>query len=108
MRNYSANVGFSNAGTVYCEGSTIKFNLLSDGGSYDTYFDGGSKTYNNLWISGTHTGNHNITGSNTFNNITIDAGRKVRIINGSTQTIKRLEVNGTSTSGVTITITDSG
>jgi hypothetical protein len=79
--------------------STIKFNST---GSTNYTFDGGDNTYDNLWLSGNHTGFYDILGNNTFNNIRIDDGRKVRFESNSTQTI-----NSLNASGVTITSTIS-
>ena len=103
-RNYSAGAGFGNSGTIFCEGSTIKYALSSADGTWDASFGGGGKTYNKLWISGTHTGNHNISGSNTFNQIRIDPGRKVRFTGGTTTTVSSIIWDGTAANPIDINV----
>ena len=73
------------AGTVTPGTSTIKLNPIS--GSANITFAGGGKTFNIVQFSGSHTGNFDITGSNTFAQLIIDPGRKVRITGSTTQTI---------------------
>jgi len=91
---------------LYAQGSTIK--LIPASGSANLKFNGNGMVYNNVWFSGTHTGTFDITGSNTFNNITIDAGKTVRFTEGTTTTINNLIAEGTATSGITITSITSG
>ena len=88
-------------GTIFPEGSKILFNIAS--GSNNIGFYGGNKTYNIVQFSGSHTGNFDITGNNTFNNIKIDAGRKVRFTAGTTQTLLTpLDATGTAANPITI------
>lgn len=88
-------------GTIYSESSTIKLNPAS--GSANLSFEGGGKTYNKVWFSGTHTGYFDITGANTFAELVIDKGRKVRPVNGVTQNIAKLTAIGTQAEPITIT-----
>ncbi len=78
-----------NAGT-----STIKF---TDSSSTFKTFAGAGKTYHNVWFSGNGTGVFNITGSNTFNTITLDTPpHYLTFANGSTTTVTNLSVDGTT------------
>lgn len=72
-------------GTIIPGTSTIK---MTGGGN----FSGGGKTYYNLELAS----NTTITGSNTFNTLTVDAGRTVKFTNGTTQTASSLVANGSS------------
>lgn len=65
---------------------------LIGGGASDRTFVGGGLTFNDFIFGGTPTGVLVISGSNTFNDFTVDAGRKLRLTAGTTQTI-----NGSST-----------
>lgn len=90
--------------TIYSETSTLLFNYLS--GSLNPIFSGGGKAYNIVQFSGNHTGNFDITGSNTFAQLIIDPGRKVRFTAGTTQTIAttgKLTATGTPSSKITLT-----
>ena len=91
---------------IYAQGSTIKLNPNS--GSLTNGFQGYGKNYNNVWFSGLHTGTFDITGSNTFNSIKIDAGRNIRIASGTTQTINSLSAIGRSGNTISISSTISG
>lgn len=107
MGNFTYNItttttsnGWYGEGTINADTSTIKLNTSS--GSANPIFVGGGKTYYNVWFSGTHTGYFDITGSNTFNELKIDAGRKVRITAGTTQTVSKLNAVGTQANPITI------
>ena len=98
-----------NASCVFnSQTSTIIF--LSPFGSGNTLIAGGGKIFNNVRFSngGTFTGTFDITGSNSFNNITIDTGRKVRITAGTTQTVNSLTAVGTALNPITISSTTTG
>jgi len=86
--------------TLHCENSTIKLSATS--GVSDITLNGGSKTLNKVWISGSHTGNYNIQGSNTISELIIDAGRKVRFTAATNTTIGKLTAIGTEASPITI------
>jgi hypothetical protein len=89
------------SGNVISENSTVKFNPLSSVSNIS--FIGGGKTYNIVQFSGSHTGNFDITGSNAFNKIIIDKGRKVRFTAGTTQTISgQFDATGTQAEPITI------
>ncbi len=100
----SATTIFANyigAGHFYAENSTIKIEPAS--GSSNLNFNAEGFTYNNIWFSGMHTGNFNISGSNTINNLQIDSGRKVQFTAGTTQTITGdLNATGTDTNKITL------
>ncbi len=86
---------------VYAENSTLKASPAS--GSAAFTFQGGGQAFNNLWLAGLHTGTFDIVGSNTFNNLQIDPGRKVRFTAGTTQTITGdLNATGTDTNKITL------
>ena len=85
--------------TIYPGNSTIKIIAT---GSNNIEFRGSGKTFNKVWFSGSHTGYFDITGSNTFNEVKIDAGRKVRITAGTTQTVSKLNAVGTQANPITI------
>jgi len=86
-------------GNVYCEGSTVK--LVTTSGSADISFAGNGKIYNKVWFSGSHTGNYDITGSNTIAELIMDAGRKVRFTAGTTQNIAKITAVGTAIAPIT-------
>ena len=90
------------SGTIISySGSLIKFNPSS--GTSTITIIGGGQTYNKVQFSGSHTGNFDITGSNTFAELIIDAGRKVRVTAGTTQNIGKLTAVGTAGSPITLT-----
>ncbi len=89
------------ATTFYAENSTIIANPAL--GSDILTFSGGGKTYNKVQFSGSHTGYFDIQGANTFAELIIDAGRKVRPVNGVTQTVGKLTAIGTQANPITIT-----
>lgn len=68
-------------------------------------FDGGGLTYNNVILSGTPT---TVANSNTFNTLTLTAGKTVKFTIGTTQTITNLIANGTIGNVITIQSTTSG
>jgi hypothetical protein len=77
-------------GTLYAEGSTIKFTAAS--GSANITFTGGGKIYNKVQFSGSHTGNFDITGANTIAKLIVDKGRKVRFTAATTNNIADMEI----------------
>lgn len=88
--NFSENVGTSlSAGT-----STI--NLTTNN---NRAFSGGGFTYSTVNFT---TDNALVSGNNTIATLSITAGKILRLIAGSTQTITNLIANGTPTSGITI------
>lgn len=94
-------LSINSGSTIYCETSTIKLNPLS--GSDSLSFNGGVKTFNKVWFSGTHTGYFDITGANNIAWMVIDKGRKVRPANGVTQQVGKLTAIGTQAEPITIT-----
>ncbi len=100
LTNITTATDFSAADNFYAEGSTIKLNPSS--GSNNITFAGGSKTFNKVWFSGSHTGNFDISGSNTINELIIDSGRTVRFIAGTTQQIGKFTAIGTALNPITI------
>jgi hypothetical protein len=64
-----------------------------------TAFAGGGLTYNNVQLQGTPI---TITGSNTFNTLTLTAGKTVNLTSGTTQTVTSLVCNGTMASPSTL------
>jgi len=96
----NGSIWYMQYGTFYCEGSTIKLTTAS--GSDNMRFESSNKIYNKIWLSGTHTGNYDISTSNTIAELIIDSGRKVRFVNGTTQTIAKVTAKGTNTNKITI------
>jgi len=89
--NSSANI-FPETSTIVCIGSGSSTMLASLGG----------KTYNKIQLSGSHTGNFDISGSNTIAELIIDAGRKVRFTAGTTQNIGKATIGaGASIDSIT-------
>lgn len=78
-------------GTIYPENSILKIESTL---ANNLRFEGYNKTFNKLVITTNTSYFVDISGNNTFNEIIIDAGRKVRITNGTTQTINKLRVLG--------------
>lgn len=68
-------------------------------------FDGGGLTYNNVELQGTTT---TVSGSNTFNTLTLTAGKTVNITAGTTQTVTSLVANGASGNLITMQSVTAG
>lgn len=103
----TANMLFLPTGfNLFTENSTIKCTRISGNDNYT--FTGGGKTFNKVQLSGSHTGNFDIKGSNTFAELIIDSGRKVRFTNGTTQIINKLTAIGTPNQPITIGSTTAG
>lgn len=84
-----------NAGT-----STIK---ITDSSASIKTFSSGTKTYNNIWFTGTGTGSLDITGSNTFNDFKVDTPpHTIRFTAGTTTTVTTFTVSGTPGNLMTI------
>lgn len=80
--------------TFNCETSTIK---ITDSSSATKTFMGGGKTYNNIWFTGTGTGNFIIERSNTFNDFKIDTPpHKVTFEDSTTNIVSTFTVSGTA------------
>jgi len=103
------------SGTITPATSTFK---IIDTSSTGKTFAGGGQTYNNIWFTGTGTGEYTITGSNTFNDFKIDTPpHTVNFTNGTTTTVYTLTASGiegnlntlrSSTSGAPWTIVGDG
>lgn len=86
--------------TIYPGTSTIVFTPAS--GGFDITLALSNKTFNKIQLSGSHTGNFNILGSNTIAELIIDAGRKVRFTAGTTQQIGKATIGaGASIDSIT-------
>jgi hypothetical protein len=94
-------INIASSSTFNCGTTTIKFTPSSGSSDLDIILSG--KTLYNVWFSGSHTGYFDITGSNTFNELKIDPGRKVRITAGTTQTVSKLNAVGTQANPITLT-----
>jgi hypothetical protein len=80
------------AGALSAETSTIKFTNVS---AASRSFNGGGKTYGNVWFSGAYGGTLSITGSNAFSDFRSDAGLHViEFTAGSTQSVATLTLGG--------------
>lgn len=93
--------------TIYPETSTIKFTDSTSLNKSFFFYDGlnneTGKTYNNLWLTGSGTGEFIIYGSNTFNEIKVDTPpHTVRFEENKTTTVSSFDVNGTSGNLITI------
>jgi hypothetical protein len=86
--------------------STLKINIANA----NTYtFNGGSKVYNNLWVSGAGTGTFVVQYGNTFRDFTIDANKNVNFTANYTQTITGIfKANGSSGNLINLRSTASG
>lgn len=87
--------------SFYSGTSTIKVSLI---GTQNSNLLLVNTTLNRLWISGTHTGFYIIQPdyNNYINELIIDAGRKLSLKNGRTQTINKLTALGTQSQPITI------
>lgn len=96
--------------TFNANASTIKIDRTYLPSQNLTNFIGGSKTFNNLWITGTKVGNFKLSGSNTFADFKDDQNIEHSLIftDGTTQTITSLTVNGSAGKLITLTGTSSG
>lgn len=88
--------------TVNAATSTIKTSFISG------FFNGGSKVYYNLWLTGT-TGTFIINGSNTFNEIRADGtgAHTIKFTTGTTQTVNNF-IRSVGTNIITIDSTTTG
>lgn len=87
----------ASAGVIQCQTSTIRYTVALTGSQT---FAGGGATYYNLTADqaggGGAQGAIIITGSNTFNTITVTAGKNLTITNGTTQIVSNLVTSGTN------------
>jgi hypothetical protein len=81
--------------------STIRL----QGCCFSQKFYGDGQTYYNIELPN---GTNQITGSNTFNNVTIDPGVEVEFEAGETQTFNELEAVGTASELITVSSDDPG
>jgi len=98
LRNSSSINLLNINGIFYAEGSTIKCNVSGINNMLISF----AQTYNKLWLTGTHSGNFDFAANNTIAELVIDAGRKVRFTNGTTQNIAKITAKGTNTNKITI------
>ena len=94
--------------TIIPGSSTIKF--INASNSSKT-FEGGGKTYNNIWFSeGTGNGSYTISGNNTFNDFKDDGSvaHSIYFTSGTTQHLSSWNVSGSAGQLITINSTDSG
>lgn len=85
--------------TITPSTSTIK---LTDATSADKTFDGGSKTYNNIWFTGAGTGAFIIQGSNTFNDLKIDTPPHTLKFDPGVTTVTTFTVSGSASAFMTL------
>lgn len=111
LSQINKNVAIAMLNTVQTYGG-IRFspqNTIS--GNHLIQFDGHGKTFSEAIYVGVLIGYSNtfdILFSNTFAELIIDAGRKVRFTNGTTQTINKLTAIGTPDQPITIGSTTAG
>ncbi|MFA7253862.1 MAG: fibronectin type III domain-containing protein [Patescibacteria group bacterium] len=104
----SFNIGGSNY-HIYSESSTILLPWVTTTNTRSFY--GGGVSYNNIIIadSGSNPGPIFFRDSNTFNNMTIGAGRNIQFANATTQTINgTFTANGTSGSTISLRSSTAG
>lgn len=97
----------NSAGATVTSTGTIKITSTTNNA---IYFNGGNKTYNNIWFSrGTSTATNYITGSNTFADFKDDGteAHTIAFTDGTDQTITSLTVNGSAGKLITLTGTSS-
>lgn len=102
------------SGTITCSANSDAFTIDTNGGSgttvtagtstvtltgSNTFFKGGGKTYYNFVCTGTTT---QIFGSNTFNDITVSAGKTLKFTAGTTTTVANFSTSGTAGNLITI------
>lgn len=93
------------AGALSAGTSTIKFTNAS---AASRSFNGGGKTYGNVWFSGAYGGTLSITGSNAFSDFRSDAGLHViQFAAGSTQSVATLTLGGAGAGARTTLKSDS-
>lgn len=82
------------SGVITPSTSTIK---LTNASSSAKIFDGGGKTYGNLWLTGAGTGEFQFSGSNTFVDFKCDTPpHTIKFTAGTTTTVTTFTVSGTS------------
>jgi hypothetical protein len=88
--------------TITPETSTIKF---TDTSANTKYFYGAGKTYNNIWFTGTGSGQYNIIGENTFNDFKDDnsVAHTIAFPYNATTTVSNFTVSGSSGNLITLT-----
>lgn len=100
-RNTTNNWNMASGITLNAEGSTIDMG----GSGTSNGFNGQGKTYNNVNFNGA---SGTVQGSNTFNTITISAGKTVTFTSGTTQTVSNFVATGTAGNLVTINASTGG
>ncbi|MEZ4939685.1 MAG: choice-of-anchor D domain-containing protein [Saprospiraceae bacterium] len=88
------------------DAGTSEIIVQSEGGSSD--FFGGDQSYHNVRFHTLSTMTGILTGSNTFNTLTVEPGTTLSLESGSTQTTTNLVATGTCTKGLTINATTPG
>ncbi len=78
--------------TIHPDTSTIKF--TSSNSLLGRTFQGGNKTYNNIWIATTGTALEIISGSNTFNDFQIDPAREIVFEDSTNTTVSSFNAIG--------------
>ena len=111
----SGNWSITATGTSYTTATSSNMTLtdtgtvtITDTSSSSKTFAGGSLIYNNLTITGSGSGAVIISGSNTFNTITINNPKTLTLTAGTTQTITSLIANGASGNVITINSSSGG
>lgn len=105
----SSNQNAFNAATItgltWSDTGTI---ILNNATSNSNNFIGGGLTFNNLTIKGGGTGPINISGSNTFNTLTVNSPKTLTLTSGTTQTVASFVANGSSGNVITINASTGG
>jgi alpha-tubulin suppressor-like RCC1 family protein len=82
--------------------------IIVNGSQAGEYFHGAGKTYNNVTIYSPGTGITKLTGSNTFNQLTIKPGVDLEIEASSTQTTSKFRAIGLCTDSISLFTSTAG
>jgi hypothetical protein len=98
--------------TLNASGTTLNAGasaiVLSDTSSTAKTFAGGGRTYNNLSAIGGGTGAVIITGSNSFNVLTVGAPKTLTLTDGTTQTVNDFVAQGSPSNRITLNAVGRG
>lgn len=98
---------FTNNSTLTFDAGTSTI-VVSNNSSSSKTFGGGGLVYNDVSISSGGSGVVSITGSNTYNNLTINAPKSVRFTAGETHTLNSFTAIGSTGNIITINSSSSG
>ncbi len=100
MGSTTLTMNLSTGGSIWSLGASTTFNAgtsqinVSDTGNFAISFIGSSRTYNNVTFNNTGHGTINVTGANTFNTLTLSAGRSITFPSSTTNTVTGFAATG--------------